>query len=80
MDMNDTTSWITFGKDHYHLNRVMEQWCHEHIGQGGWAHETPKAWGCMMGDKIWVMHSMFGNTTFCFKEEKDFMWFKLRWA
>ena len=77
--MSDTASWITFGKNRFHQHPEMDQWCRDNIGEGGWTYETPKTWEGMNG-KIWVMHSMFGNTTFCFKEEKDFMWFKLRWV
>jgi hypothetical protein len=57
----------------------MEQWCHEHVGNGGWTYLTPKTWEDMDG-KVWVMHSMFGNTTFAFKDSKDLTMFLLRWA
>jgi hypothetical protein len=76
--MTNIASLITFGKDRYHLNSEMSGWCSDNIGEGKWTHDTPKTWEGMDG-KVWVMHSMFGNTTFCFKEEKDFIWFKLRW-
>ena len=77
--MSDVASWITFGKDRYHLNGAMEQWCKQHIGEGGWSYANPKTWEGMHG-KIWVMHSMFGNTTFAFKDSKDLTMFLLRWA
>lgn len=77
--MSDTSSWITFGKDRYHQNYEMESWCREHIGDGGWTYNSPATWAGM-GNKIWVMHSMFGNTTFAFKESKDLTMFILRWA
>jgi hypothetical protein len=32
-----------------------------------------------MNGKIWVMHSMFGNTTFAFKDAKHLTMFLLRW-
>lgn len=70
---------ITFGKDRYHEHQDMEQWCHENIGPGGWSYSSPKTWEGM-GDKIWLMHSMFGHTTFAFKEQKHFNWFVLRWS
>ena len=76
--MSYTASWITFGKDRYHLNSAMEEWCHLNVGEGGWSYMTPKTWEDL-GDRIWVMHSMFGNTTFCFKEAKHLAWFLLRW-
>ena len=71
---------ITFGKDRYYLNGAMETWCADHIGRGGWTFDSPKTWEGMKDDWVWVMHSMFGNTTFCFKEEKHFNWFVLRWS
>lgn len=74
-----TVSYITFGKDRYHLNAVMEYWCADHIGKGGWTYATPETWEGMDG-KIWVMHSMFGNTTFAFKDPKHLTLFILRWA
>lgn len=70
---------ITFGKRRYHEQSAMECWCAEHIGKGGWTYDTPKTWEGMDG-KIWVMHSMFGNTTFVFKNEKDLTFFMLMWA
>jgi hypothetical protein len=76
--MNDTASWTTFGKDRYHLNGEMERWCLDNVGNGGWTYSTPETWEGMDG-KVWIMHSMFGNTTFCFKEAKHLAWFMLRW-
>lgn len=70
---------ITFDKDKYHLHPEMENWCHKNIGPGGWTWGSPTTWEGM-GNKIWIMHSMFGNTTFSFKEEKHLMLFLLRWA
>lgn len=69
---------VTFGKDRYHLQREMEFWCRENIGPGCWTSGTPKTWEGMDGN-VWTIHSMFGNTTFCFKEQKHFNWFVLRW-
>jgi hypothetical protein len=78
MVMSDTASWITFGKERYWQHPDMEQWCHEHVGTGGWSYQTPETWEGMNG-KIWVMHSMFGNTTFAFKDAKHLTMFLLRW-
>ena len=75
----EVTQYITFGKEKYHLHREMEQWCYDKIGKGGWSYSTPKTWEGM-GDKVWVMHSMFGNTTFAFKNPKHFTMFILRWS
>lgn len=71
---------ITFGKDRYHLNGAMETWCADHIGKGGWTYGSPVTWEGMKSDWVWVIYSMFGNTTFAFKEQKDYNWFVLRWA
>jgi hypothetical protein len=76
--MSNIASWITFGKDRYHQHPEMEQWCHQNVGTGGWSYDTPKTWEGM--NKVWVMHSMFGNTTYCFKDSKDLTMFLLRWA
>jgi hypothetical protein len=72
-------NFYTFGKDRYHLNGEMEQWCRENIGQGGWSYANPKTWEGMNG-KIWVMSSMFGNTKFSFKDPKHLTLFLLRWS
>ena len=75
MELNE----ITFGKDRYHQHMVMEQWCQDHIGKGRWTWSGPVTWEGM-GDNLWVMHSMFGNVTFVFKDQKHFSMFLLRWA
>lgn len=70
---------ITFDKTRYHQQYEMESWCKNNIGPGGWTYESPKTWEGMQ-DKIWVMHSMFGNTTFVFKDQKHLSMFILKWA
>jgi hypothetical protein len=70
---------ITFGKDRYHEHGRMEYWCEKNIGPGGWVWGSPKTWEGL-DDKLWVMHSAFGNTTFAFKEQKHYNWFVLRWS
>jgi len=72
-------NFYTFGKDRYHLNGEMEQWCKENIGEGGWSYSNLKTWEGMHG-KIWVMSSMFGNTKFSFKDPKHLTLFLLRWS
>ena len=75
-------NFYTFGKDRYHLNGTMEQWCRANIGEGGWSYANyanPMTWEGM-GDKIWVMSSMFGNTKFSFKDPKHLTLFLLRWS
>lgn len=69
---------IKFGREKYHLQGEMEQWCREHIGPGQWTSATPKTWEGM-GDSIWVIHCMFGYTTFAFKSKRDYTYFLLRW-
>lgn len=69
---------VTFGKRRYHEHPDMEKWCHENIGKGGWTWETPKTWEGM-NEQVWVVHSMFGNTTFAFKNQRDYTMFILRW-
>lgn len=78
-----TAGWhkmeITFGKDRYSQHLEMESWCRDNIGPGGWTYDSPKSWKGM-GDKIWIMHSMFGNTTFAFKDPRHYTLFVLRWS
>lgn len=77
--MSEVASWITFGKERYHQNREMEQWCLDNVGKGGWTYNTPKTWEGMNG-KIWIMHSIFGHTTFAFKDARHLTLFALRWS
>jgi hypothetical protein len=57
----------------------MEYWCEKNIGKGGWTYSTPETWEGMDG-KVWIMHSMFGRTTFAFKDPKHLTMFLLVWA
>lgn len=70
---------ITFGKDRYSQHPEMEQWCKDNIGPGGWTYDSPKTWEGL-GDKIWIMHTTFGNTTFAFKDARHYTLFVLRWS
>jgi hypothetical protein len=71
-------NYITFGKDQYHLHREMQVWCDQHVGHGHWIGEPyPKDWTSMPD---WTIHSMFGNTTFAFKDAKHYTLFILRWS
>jgi hypothetical protein len=65
-------NFYTFGKEQYHLHLEMEQWCRNNIGQGSWG-------GAYVGD-VWSIDSMFGNTTFAFKNPNHLTMFVLRWA
>jgi hypothetical protein len=72
------TKFISFGKDSYHLQNEMSQWCVKHFGEGQWINEPyPKDW---TGLPEWTIHCMFGNTTFAFKESKHYTWFVLKWS
>jgi hypothetical protein len=75
MNMNS----ITFDNTRYHLNGAMEEWCRAQLGQGKWIGDRLTTWEGMEPN-VWALTSMFGNTTFFFKEDKDYMWFLLRWS
>lgn len=71
-------TWITFGKERYHQHEEMQSWCRQHFGPGKWiAEHEVKEWE---GLPNWTIHSMFGNTTFNFKNPKDCTLFILRWG
>jgi hypothetical protein len=71
-------NYITFDKEKYHLHLEMQEWCKQQFGEGKWiSYPYPKDWTSMPD---WTIHSMFGNTTFAFKDEKQYNWFILRWA
>jgi hypothetical protein len=75
-----TTTFITFGKDSYHLNGEMELWCRDIIGPGRWVGGQLETWEGMPEQDSWAICSMFGNTTFMFRRTQDYQWFTLRWA
>lgn len=73
-----------FGKDRYHLQKTMIAWCEEHIGPGSWIfNQSPKDWTGLSAANgepaVWTISSVFGNTFFAFKDEKDATMFSLRW-
>lgn len=71
-------NYILFEKDRYHQQREMRAWCEEQFGEGKWIFAPyPKDW---TGMPNWTIHSMFGNTTFAFKNDRDYEWFLLKWA
>jgi hypothetical protein len=75
---NQVTNYIVFGKDKYHLQGEMQAWCDQNVGQGLWIGEQyPKDWTDMPD---WTIHSMFGNTTFAFKDARNYTLFTLRWS
>lgn len=70
---------VTFSNERYHLNGEMENWCIKHVGPGNWISEREvKDWTGMQVN--WTIHSMFGNTTFSFKDAKSYTMFLLRWS
>lgn len=69
---------ITFNNTYYHLNGEMEQWCRKYAGEGKWVGGKLKTWEGMEPN-VWAVESMFGHTTFMFKEDKHYHWFVLRW-
>lgn len=69
---------IHFGKDRYHLQEDMQQWCKQHIGPGKWTSGEVKTWEGM-GDADWVIWCMFGNTFFQFRRGTDATLFALKW-
>lgn len=72
---------ITFGKNRYHQQRDMEEWCQKNIGKGLWIYGRPgpETWEGM-GNNLWAMWTMFGNTTFVFKNARDYTFFLLKWS
>lgn len=75
------THTIQFGKDRYHLQAEMVDWCNKNVGRNAshtmdWAWGKPEEWE---EGSIWKIESAFGNTKFHFKEQKDANWFALRW-
>lgn len=78
--MTELTTTLVLGREHYHLQRDMEQWCEQNIGKNksnkNWVFNEPKSWEDL-GD--WCMSSMFGNTFFYFKRDEDAMMFALKW-
>ena len=70
---------ITFDNTRYHQNSAMVAWCEKNIGYGQWLSGTPKTWEGLERLK-WSIDSMFGTTTFAFKDSKDAVMFALYWS
>ncbi len=51
----------------------MIAWCENHCGDGGYHAFTRNE------DARWSVETMFGNTHFFFKEEKDVILFSMKW-
>ena len=67
---------IEFGKDRYHTNDAMINWCRQNLGFGGWVYGNPNDWD---EGRKWAISSQFGNTTFYFSDEGTASLFILRW-
>lgn len=61
---------IVLGKDRYHQIGSMYTWCVENIGQGGYVNDS---------EFVWTVDTVFGTTTFTFKDSSDCSLFALRW-
>jgi hypothetical protein len=70
---------ITFDKTRYHQQGEMIKWCAKNIGNGEWVWGSPETWEGL-GDRVWVINSSFGYTTFDFKNSEDLVLFTLRWS
>lgn len=70
---------VQFNNRQYHLQGDMIEWCEKHIGQNpsgtNWVYAPPNDWE----DRIWCVSSMFGNTSFYFKNPGDATAFSLKW-
>lgn len=69
---------VRFGKSRYHQHMEMCAWCRLIIGEGKWLDGTPKTWAGI--NVNWCVDSMFGTTTFSFKDPKHLTMFLLRWS
>lgn len=70
---------ITLNNTRYHQQNEMISWCEQHIGKGGWTWGIPEIWEGL-DDWIWAICSLYGYTTFSFKNSQDFVLFTLRWS
>jgi hypothetical protein len=64
---------ISFGKDRFHEQDAMIEWCKQHCGEGGYHAFTKRE------DARWSVDRMFGHAHFFFKEEKDVVLFSMKW-
>ena len=70
---------VRYGRDEYSLYRIKEEWCMKHIGKGVWG--DPKNWDLEWNkDAKWAINTVFGNSFFFFKEERDATLFILQWG
>ena len=69
---------ITFNNTRYHLNGKMQQWCENQLGPVAYSVDNIRDDGDRKN--LWTYKSIFGNTTYFFKNEKDYTMFLLRWS
>jgi hypothetical protein len=74
MAAKDPAFIVSLGRGHYHLQNKMMKWCEHNLGQGGWVYYYDG-----MDDNNWAISCTFGHTKIYFKEEKDAVFFSLRW-
>lgn len=67
---------IRFGKERYHQSREMIEWCEQNIGSGGW---NSRYIDELPFEHKWDVDQMFGNTTFRFKNARDYSRFVVKW-
>jgi hypothetical protein len=77
--VDNKVNCVTFDKDRYHQQAEMEKWCEQHLGPGCWTFGQANTWDGM-GNNVWTIDSMFGRTTFSFKDSRHLMHFVLRWS
>ena len=63
---------VELDNSYYILQKTIIEWCWEQFGSGSWG-------STLSHDCEWGYDSIFGNTTFFFKNEKDLLWFNLAW-
>jgi len=73
MSSNKEITSIRFGKEYYHKHREMINWCEKHCGEGGWGVSVKR------DEWDWSVDSMFGITTFFFRNESSLLMFTLKW-
>lgn len=70
---------IEFDKTRYYQQDAMQKWCEQFIGPGTWSHYAIDYWPDDT-TALWIVQSVFGYTTFAFKEEQHLHWFLLKWT
>lgn len=61
---------------HKNLHRAAGHWCEQQFGQR-WEAISHRSGRWAM---FWAGRDNFDKYSFCFAEEQDMVWFKLRWS